>query len=141
MLRCKTAERTILTCDASGFAGCEPGTYQEGDVMVDVLEDGRVVVAGQQQFLAGSGATTGDCIVHMSHACNIPLATSIRMATVNPGKLMNHEFPQRDVGQTATLSIFHTSAEATPLISRFLPVKTIVKGRVLSEAPVEPKLV
>ena len=34
---------------------------------MEVLDDGRIVVAGQRQLLAGSGADTGRC-VSRSHA-------------------------------------------------------------------------
>ena len=32
-------------------------------MQMEVLDDGRIVVAGQRQFLAGSGADTGHCVV------------------------------------------------------------------------------
>ncbi|MEZ6043592.1 MAG: N-acetylglucosamine-6-phosphate deacetylase [Planctomycetaceae bacterium] len=65
IVRCKSYDRLLLTCDVSGFGGCDPGSYQAGGVAVDVLDDGRIVVAGQTEFLAGSGATTGDCVAQL----------------------------------------------------------------------------
>ncbi|MFY9254710.1 MAG: amidohydrolase family protein [Fuerstiella sp.] len=132
ILKCKTLANTILTCDVSGFAGCPPGVYAEGDVGVEVLPDGRLVVAGQRQFLAGSGATTGDCVVHMMQACGIELATAVRMATTNPAQLMGMETPTVDAGQPATLSVFCTSKDLVDGKIRFLPISTYLQGRLVS---------
>ncbi len=131
VLKCKTQDRTILTCDVSGFAGCEPGTYFEGDVGVEVLEDGRLVVAGQRQFLAGSGATTGDCIVQMADDCEIPLASAVRMATFNPGQLFGEPISSLRNGEPATLTLFHitSSTESGRVHSHFQAFQTIIGGR------------
>ena len=132
-LKCKTADRTIITSDVSGFGGCQPGIYGDGDVAAEVLDDGRIVVAGQRQFLAGSGAITGDCIVHMAHACNLPLSTAVRMATVNPAQLFGEPTPELEVGAAATLTLFHTTAAGESQTPRFVPHSTIVDGQLLSQ--------
>ena len=106
VLRCKSISKTILTCDVSGFGGCPPGTYAEGDVDVDVLDDGRIVVAGQRQFLAGSGSITGDCVVHIINTCGLSLHDAVRMATVNPARLFDEPLPEVEIGAVATLSLF-----------------------------------
>jgi N-acetylglucosamine-6-phosphate deacetylase len=132
VLKCKTQAHTVLTCDVSGFAGCPVGTYQEGDVGVEVLEDGRLVVAGQRQFLAGSGATTGDCVVGMMRSCGITLPEAVNMATVNPATLMNEPVSKVAEGEIATLSVFRIagadSSENSPE-PVFEPVATYVKGQ------------
>lgn len=134
VLKCKSQSRTILTCDVSGFAGCAPGIYQEGDVAVEVLEDGRLVVAGQRQFLAGSGATTGDCIAHMASVCGLSLADAVRMATVNPAELFSEPISQLNSGETATLSVFDVlpGNPGSHSGAQFLPVQTVVRGTIRS---------
>lgn len=130
VLKCKGQDHTILTCDVSGFGGCPPGTYQEGDVPVEVLDDGRIVVAGQRQFLAGSGATTGDCVVRMSAATEITLADAVDMATANPAALLNEELPQLEPGAAASFCLFtmqDTNAEFGQ--AQFLPQRTFVDGQ------------
>ncbi|MCP4785934.1 MAG: amidohydrolase family protein [Fuerstiella sp.] len=137
VLRCKSMSRTILTCDVSGFGGCPSGTYAEGDVGVEVLDDGRIVVAGQRQFLAGSGAITGDCIVHMIDACGVSLFDAVRMASVNPAILFDEPLPDLEVGAIATLSLFRLwkSQPESKLqsdnggSSTFLPIDTFVCGK------------
>ena len=79
---------------------------------VEVLEDGRLVVAGQRQLLAGSGATTGDCIAGMIQSCGISPGTAVRMATSNPGKLLQEPISAIEPGEIATLSVFHIDTTA-----------------------------
>ncbi|MEZ6123509.1 MAG: amidohydrolase family protein [Planctomycetaceae bacterium] len=129
VLKCKTADRIILTCDVSGFGGCVPGTYQEGDVGVEVLEDGRIVVAGQRQFLAGSGATTGECVAEMMRACGVSLSMAIRMATSNPGRLLNEPISDLRAGSLATLTVFRMGSDPEGGRSRFRPQKVYIRGR------------
>ena len=59
ILRAKSPRNVILTCDAAGLAGCAPGVYTEGAMRMEILDDGRIVIAGQRQLLAGSAAQTG----------------------------------------------------------------------------------
>ena len=134
VLKCKTRERVILTCDVSGFAGCAPGTYREGDVSVEVLDDRRLVVAGQRQFLAGSGATTGECIGRMIKSCGISIRDAIDMATLNPSILMGEPVSMLEEGEIATLSVFHLPSfgNQQERNSTFIPVATYVAGERLS---------
>jgi N-acetylglucosamine-6-phosphate deacetylase len=139
VLRCKSISQTILTCDVSGFGGCPPGTYAEGDVDVEVLDDGRIVVAGQRQFLAGSGAITGDCVVHMISTCGLSLHDAIRMATVNPAVLFDEPPPELEIGAVATLSLFRLCETLKKTGVQpdgggrltFLPSGTFVRGKSL----------
>lgn len=130
VLKCKTVDRTILTCDVSGFAGCQPGRYQDGGLAVEVLGDGRLVVADQRQFLAGSGATTGDCVVGMMKSCEISLADAVKMVTDNPARLLSEPMPKLEVGQTATLTVFRIQTEFATAGRNptFVPVATYVNG-------------
>lgn len=131
VLKCKGRQGTILTCDVSGYGGCAPGTYQEGDVAVEVLDDGRIVVAGQRQFLAGSGATTGDCIVRMVAATGVSLADAVHMATKNPADLLQETLPVLEPGQAASFCLFEMAAAAPDAFgtAQFRPVQTILNGR------------
>lgn len=131
VLKCKTLEQTILTCDVSGFAGCPPGIYHEGDVAVEVLENGPIVVAGQRQFLAGSAATTGDCVAHMALVSDVSLANAVNMATVNPARLFDQKLPTLEVGQNATFTVFSVNSETLTQSprSRFIPKITFVDGQ------------
>lgn len=139
VLKCKTVARTILTCDVSGFAGCEPGRYDDGDLAVEVLTDGRLVIADQRQFLAGSAATTGDCIAAMMNSCGTSLTDTIRMATVNPGQLLGEPISNVGVGEIATLSVFRFESQLVTAGKNrtFVPVATYINGKRLGGMPRE----
>ena len=107
IVRTKSPEKTIITCDAAGLAGCPPGLYSEGTVDVEVLADGRIVIAGQRQLLAGSGASTEQCVPVVMRAANLDLATAWQMASVNPARLLGYEVPQLVVGGRADVVTFY----------------------------------
>jgi N-acetylglucosamine-6-phosphate deacetylase len=106
MLRVKGVDRIILTCDASGWAGCVPGVYgnQLGDA--EVLDDGRIVVAGQRQFLAGSGVGTDTCVVKMIQFAGVSLAEAVDMAGKNAARLLGFPLPSLEAEARADLVLF-----------------------------------
>ena len=87
----KSIYRTIITCDAAGLAGSPSGVYQNGSIDVEVLEDGRIVLAGQDQLLAGSTVDTARCVARMIAACGVSLHEAIDMAGRNPARLLGFE--------------------------------------------------
>jgi N-acetylglucosamine-6-phosphate deacetylase len=58
---------------------------------MEVLEDGRIVVAGQRQFLAGSASKTGDCVVQAVRQGGVTLPEAIDMAGRNPSRMLGFE--------------------------------------------------
>jgi len=88
-VRAKTPERCILVSDVTGMAGKPPGRYDTlGLGAVEVLEDGRLVVAGQRQYLAGAAAPLIDGINNVRQFAGVDLATAINMASVWPAKFI-----------------------------------------------------
>ena len=58
-VKVKSPKQIILTCDAAGWAGCPPGVYESKLGRSEILEDGKLVVAGQRgELLAGSAQQT-----------------------------------------------------------------------------------
>lgn len=106
IVRCKSLSRLVLTSDVSGFGGCPPGRYTTGDVAVDVLPDGRIVVAGQTQFLAGSGATTGECVAHFMSICGASLEDGWSLASSRPARLMRMPLADLREGSSPHLTFF-----------------------------------
>ena len=132
IVRCKSLDRLILTSDVSGFGGCPVGRYRTGAVEVEILADGRIVVAGQTQFLAGSGVTTGDCVAGFMSACNVSLHAAWNLASTKPASLLNARSGFLQEGQSARLTVFRISginpeepSHPTPR-PVFQPVTTIV---------------
>lgn len=107
VLRSKPPGKVILTCDASGYAGCSPGLYRGESGEVEVLDDGRIVVAGQRQFLAGSGVATDACVDKVMRAAGVSLADAVRMATEYPARLAGVEPVLLKPGSRADLVLFH----------------------------------
>ena len=56
MVRAKTPARCVLVSDESGLAGLPPGRYASSGCELEILADGRLVIAGQDQLLAGASA-------------------------------------------------------------------------------------
>lgn len=91
ILLCKGPQRIVLTSDVSGFAGLPVGTHRHGSLQVDLLDDCRVVVSGQHQYLAGSGLLTADCVDHWSQVTGMALEESWALASANPARLLGLE--------------------------------------------------
>ncbi|RMG41261.1 MAG: N-acetylglucosamine-6-phosphate deacetylase [Planctomycetota bacterium] len=80
--------RTILTCDAAGLAGVAPGVYRTPAGDCEVLQDGRIVVAGQRTLLAGSALTTEQCVVRTAAMTGFDAGEVWEMASRNPARLL-----------------------------------------------------
>jgi N-acetylglucosamine-6-phosphate deacetylase len=111
----KGLARTVVTCDASGWAGSPPGRYGEGVVAVEVLEDGRIVVAGQRQYLAGSGHTTDHCVARAVEFAGLTLKQALDTAGRNPAVLLGYEDVRLRRGARADLIQFRWEVPGDPL--------------------------
>ncbi len=103
----KTPYKTIITCDAAGLAGCPSGVYDEGSVKVEILKDGRIVIAGQQQLLAGSSLETDTCVANAIAFAGLSLGEALDMAGRNPARLLGFEEIRLQRGSRADLILFH----------------------------------
>ncbi len=106
ILGVKGPEKTLITCDASGLAGCKPGRYQFESVDVEVLADGPILIAGQNQLLAGSGQQTDICVGHMYAVTDASLAECIDMAGKHPANWFGIQSISLDVGSRADVILF-----------------------------------
>lgn len=102
----KGKQGIVLTCDASGLAGCPPGEYDYHGARFEVLQSGKVVIAGQQQFLAGSGVQTDVCIAVMMQMTGCSLADAWDMATVQPARITHVQCAELATGANADLVLF-----------------------------------
>ena len=87
----KGSRNVILTCDASGLAGCPPGEYEYHGGRYEVLADGPIVIAGQRQMLAGSGVQTDVCVAATINMTGVSLAEACNMAGRLPAMLLGCE--------------------------------------------------
>lgn len=115
MVWAKGASNIILTCDASGLAGCPPGIYDNEAGGYEVLPEGKIVVAGQRALLAGSALFTDRCVATVVNTGAASLGEAIRMVTIHPLELCG--LPQGDLrpGDRSDAVLFHFDGKETNL--------------------------
>jgi N-acetylglucosamine-6-phosphate deacetylase len=87
--RVKTADRLLAVSDITGMGGMPPGRYPDtslGDV--EVLETGKLVVAGQRQYLAGAARPLWTAIPHLLGSTSFTLPEIWKAVSRNPGRLV-----------------------------------------------------
>ena len=106
-IRCKTVERCVLVSDITGMAGMPPGLHENASLgKVEVLEDGRLVVPGQRQILAGAALPIGVGIANVMRFADLELATAIGMATSGPAAILGLTPVELAAGAAADLVLF-----------------------------------
>jgi N-acetylglucosamine-6-phosphate deacetylase len=105
VIRAKGVSRTLVTCDASSLAGCAPGRYREWGTDIDVLPNGKIVVAGTP-FLAGSGHFTDVCIGELVRSAGVSLSDALEMASARPRALLGLPPVELAPGAPADLMLF-----------------------------------
>ncbi|NLX97066.1 MAG: amidohydrolase family protein [Rhodopirellula sp.] len=91
LVRAKGPERCVLVSDISGQAGQPPGRYTSDFCDVEILPEGKLVIAGQQELLGGAALPTNVCVANVMTFAGVDLATAMRMAADNPAKLLGLE--------------------------------------------------
>ncbi|WP_397569487.1 N-acetylglucosamine-6-phosphate deacetylase [Schlesneria sp. T3-172] len=110
-MRVKTPQRTILTCDAAGWAGCPPGVYESKLGRSEILPSGKLVVAGQHELLAGSAQELDTCVANAVDFAQVTLKEAVDMASMNPARLLDQEVVRLRRGSRADLILFHLSPQ------------------------------
>lgn len=105
-VRAKSPERCILVSDVSGFAGLPPGRYETSLCTLELLPSGRLVIAGQDQFLAGASLPLNVCVATAMQFAGVSLATAVRMASAHPADLLGLKLGGLEAGQPANLVQF-----------------------------------
>jgi N-acetylglucosamine-6-phosphate deacetylase len=106
-LRAKTIERCVLVSDITGMAGMPPGLHENSSLgSVEVLEDGRLVVPGQRQLLAGASRPIGAGIATVMQFADVGLEDAVVMASQRPASLIGLEPGRLEAGATADLVLF-----------------------------------
>lgn len=115
VVRAKGDSECVITCDASGLAGCPPGPYEVYGQVFEVLPSGKIVVGGQRTLLAGSAQTTEHCVAMCVQLAGVSLGTACKMAGDNPARILRRERIGLTTGNRADLVIFrHHSGGETP---------------------------
>jgi N-acetylglucosamine-6-phosphate deacetylase len=107
LVRAKTPQRCVLISDLVGDAGLPPGRYRNATVgEIEVLDDGRIVIAGQRQYLAGAGLPLAHGVANVMRFAGLDLRTAIEMAAVQPATLLGLEPAGLTPGERADLILF-----------------------------------
>ncbi|MGQ9605604.1 MAG: N-acetylglucosamine-6-phosphate deacetylase [Thermogutta sp.] len=105
-VRATSPERCILISDLSGMAGLPPGQYQTDLCPLEVLDDGRLVIAGQRTLLAGASRPIGQGIVNIMDFSGISLNDALLMAVKNPAELLSRPPARIEPGAPLDLVLF-----------------------------------
>jgi N-acetylglucosamine-6-phosphate deacetylase len=111
IVRTKGLQRTIITCDASGFAGLAPGTYDYYGSKYELTPEGGIYVAGQRQILAGSAQSTAHCVAYAASVADLTLSQAWEMASRNPARLLGFDVFRLARGSRADLVVFDYDRE------------------------------
>lgn len=149
IVRAKTPRRCILVSDVSGLAGLPVGRHASMGGEVELLADGRLVVAGQEQLLAGATRPIGLGILNVMRFAGVDLPTAVAMATIHPQQLLGRTGGTLRPGDVADLVLFDfdgsqaapAAAPAGGLREAGLKVRaTIVSGQVVyGQLPAEER--
>ncbi|MCA9103626.1 MAG: amidohydrolase family protein [Planctomycetales bacterium] len=110
-VRGKTPQRCILVSDFSGLAGLPVGRYDSSGCELEILADGRLVIAGQRQLLAGASAPIGRGIANVIAFAGVDLRTAVDMAGQHPLRLLGRTPGQLRPGDAANLTLFDYPAD------------------------------
>ncbi|NQU25696.1 MAG: amidohydrolase family protein [Candidatus Nealsonbacteria bacterium] len=113
-VRAKTPERCILVSDLVGPAGMPPGRYGSSLCDVEVLSDGKLVIAGQRELLAGASRPIGTGIANVMHYAEIGLDVAVRMAVDHPAELLGIEPGGLQPGDPGDLVLFDLRESSQP---------------------------
>ncbi|HEY1598027.1 MAG TPA: amidohydrolase family protein [Pirellulales bacterium] len=110
-LRAKTTARCLLVSDVSGLAGLSPGRYTSSGCELEILADGRLVIAGQDQLLAGASAPIGVGIANVMRFAGLDVTEAVGMATHAPATLLSIAASRLEAGSAADLVLFDLPAD------------------------------
>ena len=128
-LRAKRPERCILVSDVTAMAGLPPGRYETAGLgAVDVLDDGRLVIAGQQQLLAGASLPIGSGIANLVRFSEHGLGTAVAMATRGPAAILGQAAGRLQVGAPADLVRFRLPEPGAAGPAGDLQVEATIQG-------------
>lgn len=113
LVRAKSPERCILVSDITGMAGMPPGHYRNSSLgEVEVAEDGRLLIAGQEQLLAGAALPLRRGIANVLRYTDQDLRSAVDMASTRPSSLVGREPTRLEAGAVADLTVFRLPGAA-----------------------------
>lgn len=101
---CKGDEHTVLITDSMEATGMGDGTYGIAGMQV-IVKDGKALTT--DGALAGSTLTLFDGVKNFARFADIPFATALRCATLNPAKMVgiDHLVGSLEIGKRADILV------------------------------------
>lgn len=128
MVRAKGPNRSILVSDLSGQAGQPPGIYRSSFCDVEILEDGRLVVPGQREYLAGASKPLLDGVANTRAYTGIDWSEAFAMATKNPAQLLGLSDDWLREGEYANLLVLEVADSTEPGPFPKINIKEVIFG-------------
>jgi N-acetylglucosamine-6-phosphate deacetylase len=117
----RAPERLVLMTDAIGATGTAPGLHRLGPLEV-VVENGRAVLAGHTETVAGSVLTMEKAVALAVHVAAVPLLVALQAASLHPATVLGEIRKGRLVAGS--------DADIVVLGSDLSVLGTIIGGRV-----------
>lgn len=124
MIRAKSPARIFLVSDATGLAGMPPGRYDTALGPVELLPEGKLVVAGQRDLLAGAAAMLPVCVANAVRFADLPWSTALDLAGKQPAAILGRT-AELAPGAAADLIFFRDPMRTGELVIE----RTIRRGR------------
>lgn len=105
-IRAKGAERCVLVSDLSGMAGLPPGRYSSHLCELEILPSGKMVIAGQEELLAGATLPVGEGVINAMRFAELQLSEAVRLATERPLRVLGLDPIPLSPGGQADLVLF-----------------------------------
>jgi N-acetylglucosamine-6-phosphate deacetylase len=121
--RTKGKDKIVLVSDVALLGGSAVGRYKWGNINVEVHPDGHLSLA-DTPFLAGAGHLLDRGIPIFADAAQIDLAESIKLATINPARLLNKSIGL-DEALEANIVQFRVKGKREPLAIE----QTLLEGK------------
>ena len=111
MLRAKGLANCVLISDSVALAGMPPGRYETSvGGKVTLRADGRIGLDGTP-LLAGAGLTLAATVPKAAHMAHISLAEALKLASVNPGRLLGRCASLQEGSHADLIRFTQTGAE------------------------------
>jgi N-acetylglucosamine-6-phosphate deacetylase len=139
LVRGKTPERCILISDLSGQAGQPPGRYTSEFCDVEILPNGKLVIAGQRELLAGAALPLNVCLANAITFAGVALPTAVEMAVHNPARLLGLEADELQPGGAANVTQFDLVTSGDASAQRQMTIRaTVFDGELVHGSPWTP---
>jgi len=128
VVRAKGRSKIILITDATAASYAAPGRYGLGDLEVEADADGALRLAGTP-YLTGSTLTMEKAIGNCAKFAGIPLAAAVKMATVNPARLIEGISGKLEKSQRADLVLYRAQRKKIKIEQVYLAGRPVYSAQ------------